>query len=422
MATLAQLIRKNYHRPIKRCYIKRKDFNGDYESSWVQIDNWKNRNRVKNWGKISIEINHQPNQISTFNVTNLTMIFDNSEGHFNSEASSSSIWANYLNRRYTKLKIECGYLDSDDSEVGVANIFEGVIDRVKIGEDQLAVISILSYQTILKKYDIKDLSLAAADRDIVDLHADIMNQSKITKFIPFVAAVPDISGVTIDDPSALTGSYWSNLLLFAQLSNSIPLLVGSTWSFTSRDPSASSQWDFKGFGADDQPDIFKIIAYDDEGADKVRLRFQEEDGSTVAVSTNSVLKLKYLADADGSEVEFVDLSKVKAADKQSILDSLLAYWEDPRPTIEFSTRMMINTLKPTDKITIEVKQRTSPLTGIFTVGLTKIGTVGNGGSGHVIGKKTGAINILSGVTWMVTKIVKDIQNWSSIIKAERIPA
>jgi len=421
MASLSQLIRKNHHRPIRRCYIKRRDLSGNYESSWTQVDIWKNRDRVINWGKISIEINHQPNKISTFNVSNLTMVFDNSEGHFNSETFPNSIWYGYLNRKFTKLKIDCGYLDEDGTEVGVANIFEGIIDRVFIGEDQRARVVVLSYQTILNKYDILDLSLAATERYVEDLHGDIMNQSKITKFIPYVAATPGISNVTIADPSALTGSYWDVLLYLAQVSNSIPLLVGSAWSFTSREASVSSQWDFKGFGADDQPDIFKIYTYDDEGADKVRLRFQEKDGTTVAISSDTTLRLKYLADADGSEVEYVDLTDVKSTDKQSVLNSLVDYWEHPRPTIEFGTRMLINILKPTDKITIEIIQKTSPSTGVYVIGVSKLGTIANGGDSHVLVKKIGAINISSGEEWMVVKIVKDIHTWSSRIKAEKIP-
>ena len=421
MATLAQLIRKNKQNPIRRCYIKRRDFGGSYESSWVQIDNWKNRDRVLSWGNISIEINHQPAQISTFQVTNLSLVFDNSQGHFNNEEFRNSIFYGFIGRKYTKLKIECGYFDSDGSEIGVANVFEGVIDSVKIGEDQKARINILSYQTILKKFDIKDLSLASADRTVENLLADIMNQSKITTFIPYVAADPDIADVTIDDPSALEGTYWDNILYFAQITNSIPLLVGDTWSFESRDPSVSSEWDFTGFGSDRQPDIFKINSYDDEGADKVRLRFQEQDGSTVAISTDTLLLNKYLGDTtDGSEVEFIDLSEVVSADKQSVLDTLLDYWQNPRPTIEFTTRFMVNELKPTDRITIDFRQKTIPSTGIFTVGLTKIGTVAAGGSGHVIAKKVGAINISSGIDWMITKISKNINDWTSVIKAEKV--
>ena len=271
------------------------------------------------------------------------------------------------------------------------------------------------------KYDIKDLSLAATDRDVEDLITDIMNQSKITKFIPYVAPSPAITNVAIDDPSTLEGTYWKTILYFAQITNSIPLLVGDTWDFTARTPGATSQWDFKGFGADKEPDIFKINSYDDEGADKVRLRFQEEDGDLFAIADDQLLLTKYLGDADdGAEVQYLDMENIVEADKQNVLNELVDYWKDPRPVIDFDTKFMVNFLKPTDKITIEFKQQILPKVGAFTIGVSRIGKVADGGDGHVLGRAIGAINISSGIDWMVTKIVKDIQNWKSKIKAEQI--
>ncbi|MFW9821367.1 MAG: hypothetical protein ACFFE4_00435 [Candidatus Thorarchaeota archaeon] len=412
MSTLIELIRKNVQRPILRCYIKRRDTAGDYEADWVRIDNWKDKQRVINWGSVSLEINHHPGQISKFEVSNLTITVDNQEGHFNIETFDNSLWNGYLNRKFTKLKVEAGYMDTDGTtEIGVANIFEGVIDKVIItsGLSPIAKINILSYQTILKKYDIKDLSLASADRTVENLHADIMNQSKITKFIPYVAATPNIANVVIDDPSTLEGSYWDVLLYLAQITNSIPKLIGDTWSFTSRTPGVSSAFDFT------EDDIYDINSYDDEGADRVRLRFQEEDGATFSVASDDDLQLKYLGDTtDGSEVEFVDLSFVKSTNKQSVLDTLVDYWKTPRPLINFTTRFLVNQINPTEKITIDIEQKTIPATGIFRLGISKLG------GPDVLGKYIGAISISSSDSWMVTRVIKNLQNWITQIRAEKI--
>jgi len=114
------------------------------------------------------------------------------------------------------------------------------------------------------------------------------------------------------------------------------------------------------------------------------------------------------------------MSDVKAADKQNILNQLVDYWQTERPVIEFESKFMVNYLKPTDRITIEVQQAITPKTGVFRIGISKLGTVANGGSGHVLGKAKGAINISSSRAWMVTKIVKDINTWKCKIKAEEI--
>lgn len=422
MSTITQLIRSAYVRPIRKCYIKRRNITtGVYETDWMRIDNWENKDRVINWGSVSLEINHQPAEIDKFEVSNLSMVFSNNEGHFNADTFTNSIWYGYLNRKYTKLKITCGYMDTDNTEVGVVDIFEGVIDRVIVGENQQARVTILSYQTILKKYDIKDLGLASAERTIENLMADIMNQTKITTYIPYVAATPNIANISIANPSTLEGNYWDNIVYFATITNSIPLLIGSTFSFTSRTASALSQWDFKGYGSDNQPDIYIISYYDDEGADKVRLRFQENGGSTVSISTNATLLLKYLGDlSDGSEVEFVDMANVKTANKQSILDTLIAEWENPRPVIEFDSKMFLNQLKPTDKVTVEVIQKlkyASAGRGFTWDSWTWDEPVGNI---PLWDEETGAISIVSGRTWMVVKIIKNINNWTSKIKIEEI--
>jgi hypothetical protein len=408
-ATLNQLIARSLHRPVRRCYIKRRFINGTYESNWFRIDYLGGQDRVIDWGGFSLEIDHQPGQISNFEVSALEMLFDNQEGYFNIETDALSKWypdSTYLNRRYAKLKIDTAYLDEDDVEVGTATVFEGVIERVVIGEDQTARITALPYSGILQSYLIADLGLTGS-ATVSSTVSAIMNQSKITEYIPYVAPTQTLN-TTIADRTTLEGSYWDVLKALAQQSNAIPFLSGSTWAFKDRS-AGSLAWNFQGAGTR-FADIQSVTAYDDEGADRVRVYWQAEGTSLTALSSDTTLKLKYL-----NAPQVINLDTYDNTNKQLILNALLAEWETPRPTVEFTTKFMMNQIGLLDKITLKI---IGPLSAGDGSGFTWGGWAW--GDGSTWGKARGSINISAGVEWMVTRIFKDIQNWGTQIKCEKV--
>ncbi len=410
MATATQLIRRNKQRPIRRAYIDRRLFSdGSYEGTFTRLDNYRSKDRVLNWGSASYQINNTPGKISSFEVSSYQITFRNEDGLFNRESDSNSYWndAETYIRQFSKIKIEAGYIDEDGAEVGVTNVFEGVIDKIIISEDHKARISVLSYQTILQRFNVEDLSFAGTGtvNSIVDA---IMNQSKITQYIPHVAAAAD-QNITIDK-TKLSGTYWDVIKNLASFSNSIPFLVGTTWAFKPRTIGVSSVYDFKGTGTTGPDDIFKIMKYDDEGADRVRTNFVDSfSGLTSATSDTALLK-RYL-----SEPETVDFEAINTnGDRQTVLDAVLGEWENPKPTVEFSTRFLLSEVEPLDKITIEILGRLTQQSNGFRWGQW------TWGDGSVWGGLVGSINILSGSEWMVTRIKKDFNTWQCIIKAEKV--
>lgn len=412
MATITELIKRNRHTPVRKCYIKRRQASdGSYESTWQRIDNDKAglSSRVVNWGSVSIDIDHNPGTIGTFEISGLQMIFDNTDGYFNVETDSNSKWfpeTTYLNRKYTKLRVDAGFMDSDGSEVGVSTVFEGIVDSIKIGEDGLAYVDCLSYSNILTRYDISDLSLTGNQTVSAVVNA-IMNQSKITEYITYTASSPD-QNVTIASTENLSGTYWDVLKELAFISQSVILLEGTTWAFKARDVGVSSVFDFKGAGVDQNADINRVTSYDDEGADRVRVFWKDSQSSLSATSADSTLNSKYLGDP-----QLIDLSRVNTTmDKQSILDAAVDYWEHNRPTIQFETRFMVNEISPLNKITIAIEGTLLP--GAFRWGAW------NWGDGSKWGRPVGPINISSGVDWMVVRILKDLDRWQMQIKAERV--
>jgi hypothetical protein len=406
MATLTELIRDNAQRPIRRCYIKRRDTAGNFETDWFRIDTIDGMPMIKTWGTASIEIDFEQGRLGKFNISTLSMSFRNDNGFFNKETDERSLWYGWLVRKYTKLKIDTGYLDESGNEIGVATIFEGVIDYIKTSDAQDAQIRVLPYTSVLKSYDISDLGLTGKKsiNTIIDL---IMNQAKIIKFIPFVASAAD-ENVDITDTSLLTGDYWKVITDLAFKSSSIPLLVGSVWSFVPRSAGAVSQFDFEGRGYGVNSDIISIDSFDD-GDTKVKVRWLVTGTNLEAISSDPLLLLKYLGEPETVTLDDVDTTP----QKQGIINQLLANWQYPKRLITFKTKFLVNTVKPLDKITLRMK-------GQYTPSNTMIWGSDLWGDGSVWGLRIGSIILDSAVNFMVIKVEKNVSDWSNTITAEEI--
>jgi len=405
MPTITELIRSNLQRPVRKLYIKRRDTDDVFETDWLRVDHYKLTNRVVNWGSVTMSIDDYEGRIGSFNCSNLTLTVKNDDGLFNVETDDRSLWYEWLNRKFTKIKVDVGYKDSDDNEIGVETIFEGIINKVKINDAQTATIECLSYQTILQKYDISDLSMTGS-KTINAILTEIMNQTKITKFIPYVAPDVDVNA-TITDTALIKGTYWSVMKDLAFKSNSVPLVYGSSFEMVSRTVTGAAVWEFKGKGSANS-DIFKINFYDDEGADRVRVYWLVEGTAISAISSDATLLKKYL-----NEPETINLDDVDAGDRQTVADTLLAEWENPKPVFEFTTRFLVNQVKPLDIVSTTIEGEVTP-SNTFVWGAW------TWGDGSVWGKRVGAINITSATLWKVLNISKDINSWSNKVKLEYI--
>jgi len=403
MVTVESLIRSSLHRPVRKMYIKRRDTNDVFETDWLQVDHYALTNRIVSWGTVTLSIDDYEGRIGAFNCSNLTMTTKNDDGLWNVETDERSLWYGWLNRKFTKVRIDCGYLDADGNEIGVETVFEGIINKVKMGDMQTATVECLSYQTILQKYDITDLSMTGS-KTINDILTLIMNQAKITKYIPYVAPDVDVNS-TIDDTSLIEGTYWEVIKNLAFKSNSVPLVYGSSFQMVSRTVTGVSIWDFKGKGSANS-DIFKIDSYDDEGADRVRVFWTDNTGLYTAISANPVLLKKYL-----NEPETMNLSDINAGDKGAILNAMLAEWENPKPIMEFTTRFLINQVKPLDIVSTTIEGEVVPSN-------TFIWGAWVWGDGSVWGKRVGSINMGTAALWKVLNVSKNIESWQNKVKLE----
>lgn len=423
MPTKLELIRKNKQLVSRRVFVKRRDTNGDFESEWQRIDFRDGQEVILSFGSIDVEIDADPGQIATFDVSEITLIFDNKNAFFNKEDDPNSFWNGFLSRAYTKIKIEASieasaqdsfiwgnFVWGDGSTWGGDTdfiVFEGLINTISPNEANQAVVNAFTYNVVLQKYDISDLSLTG-NQTASAIITSIMNQSKITKFIPFVTPNPDINPTIISDN--LTGTYFNVLRELALLSNSVIFLDGETFAFEARDPTSALVFEFKGAGVSGPQDIYKVTNYDDEGKDRVRLLWLSEGEARQDASVDAELIKKYLQEPQ--TINLTDISN--STDKDAILAALLAEWEDPKPIIDFRARFLLDLIRPLDKISIEIKGQIQPSQGVFTWGEWAWG------DGSQWGKSTGSIIISDDDRWMITSIKKDLDAWNMLIRAEKI--
>jgi len=410
-------IDSNIHRPVRRLWIKRKLVTGLYETDWQRVDTVDGEDQVIEWGTVTHEIDADPStEQSTFDISGVTIKIRNDKGLWNNEKSSTSLFFPddvYLTRKFTRIKIEAGYIDTDGEEQGVCTVFEGLIESVSVSEDRAAIINTMSYLYVLKNYPISDRAYTATTADVSAIISDLFGLSKVSNFIYLATNTPALDG-EIADKTTLEGDYWQVIQRLAFLSNSVPVLVGEiigseangqSFKFVSRAPIGASKRTFYGSGTS-APDIYSIDSYDDEGAKRVVLRWNDDTSSLFAQSSNDSLKEKYL-----NKTSEVDVSDLSNADRQPLLNALLSYWEYPRESLTFSCKTMLNNINVMDLINISIP-------GVYPDDCDRWGF---GVWGEVVGSAARAGLIIDVETqFLVTSVSLDVDNWKTTIKCERV--
>lgn len=421
----------NVSRPYINVFIKRKDGINSadpYEADWKRVDIINGINRIVEYGSVKNSIDaSRTSDESNFEIDDITITFTNDDGFWNNANDFRSYFYGFISRNKTKIKIYSAYLDTSSNVVedqivsgnwqyGGNVVFEGLITKVVLSDNYTAKVTASSYLSVLNEYSVDDLSFTGSMSSSSIINT-IMNQTKITAYIPYVAASLTINPYILD-ASKLTGTYWETIRKLAFAANSVPMLKnGTVWSVSSRTARAPQYSlstnpdvviDFYGQG-NARPNIYKITAYDDEGGDRCVTRWETSDGALYVASSNDTLKLKY-----GEFTKQIDLANYVGNDKYSVLTTLLAYWQNPRPSIRFSCPFLVNLLSPLDKITITVygKEILANETAYFDLASFDDGSVFN--------DFTGPINISKNTQFMVVSVEKSLDDWSTIIEAELI--
>ena len=119
-------IKNSSHTPIRRLWMKRLGADGNYESSWQEIDDKK----IISWGSISYGVDDK--KINYFDQSGVTIKADNSDGYFSDETYYNSFWSGFISPYRTLVKIEAGLEVTDENgcagEVpSISSLFYGLL-------------------------------------------------------------------------------------------------------------------------------------------------------------------------------------------------------------------------------------------------------------------------------------------------------
>jgi len=110
--SLQNQVSKSFNKIFRRCFIKRRQNDGTYESEWQDVSKY-----VKKWGKIRREIDSS--RLSKFRFRGMTLVMQNEEGTFNPWTNDASLWFGFSDIQRTLFKIEAGYLEQTQGADGI---------------------------------------------------------------------------------------------------------------------------------------------------------------------------------------------------------------------------------------------------------------------------------------------------------------
>ena len=172
--TLAREIEQPESKVFRRAYIKRRNLaTGLYETGWHEITRY-----VKRWGTLESRLDDIA--LNMFTHSGLLLTVRNDTGAFNHEDIASSLWNGYLTRYRTLVKIECGYEDTDGSDLPTnpsAGIF--IMDKeIKTNADSNDVaLQCASLRSIFDEVRVRDVASMGATGTASDYITKIKNHT-----------------------------------------------------------------------------------------------------------------------------------------------------------------------------------------------------------------------------------------------------
>ena len=406
---ILDLIHKATKKPYKRMYIKRRNSAGEYESTWQRIDSKDGIARVNSWGTIEYSIDAEKVIVNTWDISQLKNSFSNYDGWFNSSLDDRSFWFGYLDHKDTKLKVDIGLYDRDDTVVGEITIFEGLIVNAENTSDLISSISTADYSKKLNEISFQDFGLEGQTLSTSEIIDAIFTDSTVTMFFDSYVNSPkkdyDLL-VDSDINDIFLESAWQVLQYLAKISSSTISVVGDAFNFVGRDYNSGGSVDATIYGTGSNSPygnltLYGSAIYDKGGSDKLY---------TTIVETSTGSKVQSLAPSlliEGRTKE-IDLSDIVSdADKTEIITEYLSRFGVKRPTISINCSNYMGLLYPFNKFSVDSPGRQKVADDVFIWG------VSYWEGSDVWGVRTGANKVYPSEVFNIEKVSYDLDVWAT---------
>lgn len=235
---------------FRRVSIKRIQTDGTYEADWYDISSY-----VVQWGIIEKSMGDNI-FINDFQISNVDMIFNNSNRDFNSENDASSLFADYKQRYRTKFKIESGLIDDDDEEIAGITFYGILLTQPKTQSNNQINFTISHILKALQLYPASGIATTTSTTaGLIDrLVKKEVNATRL--FDRYFEGVNDAAKYQIDSTGAYTVSapvigdtetVWDAIIRYSAYQDSFPYVNQSgNFVWANRDESGSIEWYFNG--------------------------------------------------------------------------------------------------------------------------------------------------------------------------------
>ena len=196
-------VKKSTNRIYADVYLKRRYPDGSFDTDWIDITRWV---RTDSIGSMKFSLDSGDYDVGIFVVSSMSILFDNSTGKFNDNTDSRSLWAAFESRNLSKVKIEAGYINDDDT-LSAATPFTGILDErsMRTSDNDTVAATLSSLDSVLTNNYVVPGTLSSATL-ASDAIFTLCNRSEVTDYVTVTGAnINPGLDVTIDTTSDFDG-------------------------------------------------------------------------------------------------------------------------------------------------------------------------------------------------------------------------
>lgn len=327
MPDILSLIKKPVSKIFRRAFIKRRQSDGTYESTWTEISE-----DVKTWGSITIGVD--ATQFNRFRFSGLQMKVSNDNGKYNDESFQSSLWYGYSSPQRSLVRIEVGYVHETLASSGIytkteypndgstaSSSFIGVlVGDMPSGDKNTVPIPVAPLTEVFRQFPAEKLTGAYTSTGMtaqlfIEKVRDFQDGNGAYVFRPFFGDTTsgfDIASTTVSytglntagSGSVASRSVWDIIQQLAEAEGFTPYVDSSgIFHFSTRAAlQSTSSYSFYGVGQQNNEYGINIKSIDKYGLkytkfySQVRVKFADADtytsyyitGASLTVASNSL--------------------------------------------------------------------------------------------------------------------------------------
>ena len=396
-----------------RCSIKRVTGDGTYDADWIDITDY-----VLQYPSISTSYSDVV-FLGDYRIDAGQLVLNNSTRRFNDPTDSTSIFYSCLTRYRTRIKIECGFKDDDETEVD-GLVFHGIVFSEPISTDGgYITFSVASILKVFQNYTAYDVSTAGAPSSATMIDRLVKLESGgVRLFDRYLEGTTDAERYQINpDSHTLTltaisqpsvqadNTVWDKIADYSFAEGFFPEIDPSgNFVWDKRTETATTQWVFNGAGSQDSDYGINIISVDrySDGTNNIWTRFAitYDNNGNVSVAEDSWTPGDLSnTDVYGARTYAKTMLDLDITTSAAVATALQADYKNAHKELDITT-VFIPHLRLNDRVEVNYIGQAS-VANTFTIGVSRIG------GPDLLGHRVGSISI-DGLIFKIIGISHDI--------------